>query len=149
MSHSRFGCREEVDSRLLVVGSQIASLTPGPSFAHNLSCRCPNDQCEAILDIYISRPFQWHQKHPNARCFAFCCWTLNIWESRGLQVPNFGSVSFILTLGQSGVATIDYLLLEGWRPLSRAKFVWRSLFVCCLKSGDHQAWQNPSNAYET
>jgi hypothetical protein len=24
---------------------------------------------------------------------------------RGLQVPNFGSVSFILTLGQSGVAT--------------------------------------------
>jgi len=28
--------REEVDSRLLVVGSQTASLTPGPSFAHNL-----------------------------------------------------------------------------------------------------------------
>jgi hypothetical protein len=50
MSHSRFGCREEVDSWLLVVRSQIANLTPGPSFAHNLGCRCPNDQCEAILD---------------------------------------------------------------------------------------------------
>jgi hypothetical protein len=36
MLHSQIGCREEVNSRLLVVGSQIASLTPGPSFAHNL-----------------------------------------------------------------------------------------------------------------
>jgi hypothetical protein len=44
ISHSRFGGREEVDSRLLVVGSQTASLTPGPSFAHNLGYRCPNGQ---------------------------------------------------------------------------------------------------------
>ncbi len=58
VSHSQIGCREEVDSRLLVVGSQIANLTPGPSFAHNLSYKCPNDQCEAIFDIYASRPFQ-------------------------------------------------------------------------------------------
>jgi hypothetical protein len=49
--HSRIGCREEVDSWLLVIGSQIVSLTPGPSFAHNLGCRCWNDQCEAIFDI--------------------------------------------------------------------------------------------------
>jgi hypothetical protein len=39
---------ERDDSQLLVVGSQIASLTPSPSFAHNLGCICPNDQCEAI-----------------------------------------------------------------------------------------------------
>jgi len=56
--HSQFGAREEVDSQFLVVRSQTASLTPGPSFAHNLSCRCPNDQCEAIFDIYAPRPFQ-------------------------------------------------------------------------------------------
>jgi hypothetical protein len=56
--HSQIGCREEVDSQLLVVGSQTASLTPSPSFAHNLGCRCPNDQCEAIFDIYVSIPFQ-------------------------------------------------------------------------------------------
>jgi len=86
MSHSWFGRREEVYSRLLVVGSQIVSLTPGPSFAHNLGCRCPNDQCEGILDIYTSRPFQWHQEHHNARCFGLCCWTLNIRESR--RTPN-------------------------------------------------------------
>ncbi len=58
MLHSQFGCQEEVNSRLLEVRSQIANLTPGPSFAHNLGCRCPNDQCEAIFDIYASRPFQ-------------------------------------------------------------------------------------------
>jgi hypothetical protein len=58
VSHSQIGCWEEVDSRLLVVGSQTASLTPDPSFAHNLGCRCPNGQCEAIFDIYASRPFQ-------------------------------------------------------------------------------------------
>jgi len=49
--HSQIGCRDEVDSQLLVVGSQTASLTPGPSFAHNLGCRCPNGSYEAILDI--------------------------------------------------------------------------------------------------
>jgi hypothetical protein len=58
MSHSRSARWEQVDSRLLVVGSQTANLTPDPSFAHNLGCRCPNDQCEAIFDIYVSRPFQ-------------------------------------------------------------------------------------------
>jgi hypothetical protein len=58
--HSPSACRERVDSRLLVVESQIVNLTPGPSFAHNLGFKCPNDQCEAISDIYTSRPFQWH-----------------------------------------------------------------------------------------
>jgi hypothetical protein len=86
MSHSRSARREHVDSRLLVVGSQIANLTPGPSFAHNLGCRCPNGQCEAIFDIYVSRPFQWHREHPKARCFAACCRALNIRESR--RTPN-------------------------------------------------------------
>ncbi len=94
MSHSRFECRKEVDSWLLVVGSQTASLTPGPSFAHNLGCRCPNDQCEAILDIYTSRPFQWHQEHAKARCFAPCCWTLNIRESRRTPSPQLWECEF-------------------------------------------------------
>jgi hypothetical protein len=58
VSHLPSARRERVDSRLLMVGSQTGSLTPGPSFAHNLGCRCPNDQCKAIFDIYASRPFQ-------------------------------------------------------------------------------------------
>jgi hypothetical protein len=61
MSHSCCRRQEEVDSQLLVVGSQTASLTSGPSFAHNLGFRSPNGSCEAILDIYTSRPFQWYK----------------------------------------------------------------------------------------
>jgi hypothetical protein len=107
VSHSQFGGREKVDSRLLVVGSQTANLTSGPSFAHNLGNRCPNGQCEAIFDIYASRPFQWHQAHPNARCFGPCCRTLNIRESRRTPNPHFFQVLGLTpTLGQSRVATV-------------------------------------------
>ncbi len=82
MSHSFCKRRIQIDSRVLVVGSQTASLTPDHSFAHNLGCRCPNGSCEAILDIYTSRPCQWYKEHPNARCFdsAIKLW---IFESPG------------------------------------------------------------------
>jgi hypothetical protein len=106
VSHFQFGGREDVDSWLLVVGSQTANLTLGPSFAHNLGDRCPNGQCEAIFDIYASRPFQWDQEHPNARCFGPCCRALNIRESRRTPTPHFFQVlGFTPTLGQSRVAT--------------------------------------------
>jgi hypothetical protein len=82
MSHSYWKRREEVDSRLLVVRSQTGNLTPGPSFTHNLGCRYPNGSCEAILDIYTSRPFQWHKEHLNARRFDPWTWALNFQESR-------------------------------------------------------------------
>jgi hypothetical protein len=58
MSHSPSSRWERADSRLFMVGNQIGSLTSGPSFAHNLGCICPNDQCEAISNIYTLRPFQ-------------------------------------------------------------------------------------------
>jgi hypothetical protein len=110
VSHSQFGGREEVDSWLLVVGSQIASLTPSLSFAHNLGYRCPNGQCEAIFDIYASRPFQWHQEYLNARCFGPFCRTLNFRESRRTPNPHFFQVlGFTPTLGQSRVATVTIM----------------------------------------
>ncbi len=108
MLHSRSARRERVDSWLLVVGSQTASLTPGPSFAHNLGYRCPNGQCEAIFDIYVSRTFQWHQERLNARCFGPCCRALNIRESRRTPILQlFQVLGFTPTLGQSRVATCD------------------------------------------
>jgi hypothetical protein len=93
MSHTQIEPREDIDSRLLVVGSQTASLTPGLSFAHNLGWRYLTCQCEGIFDIYVSRPFQWHQEHPNAMCFSPCCRALNIRESRRTpNPPTFPSV---------------------------------------------------------
>ncbi len=53
MSHSLYRQVNRVDSWLFVVGSQTASLTPSPSFGHNLCFKCLNEQCEPILDIYV------------------------------------------------------------------------------------------------
>ncbi len=52
VSHGTCMHESRVDSRLFMVGSQIASLTPGLSFCHNLCCKCPNGSCEPIFDIY-------------------------------------------------------------------------------------------------
>jgi hypothetical protein len=105
MSLSSYSRRIRVDSRLLVVGSQTASLTPGPSFAHYLGCRCPNGSCEAILDIYTPRPFRWYKEHPNAR------WPLQS-SSEFLGVPEDSKFPLLGVwvssshLTQSGVATL-------------------------------------------
>jgi hypothetical protein len=40
--------RNRVDSRLLVIRSQIGNLTPSLSFGHKFCFRCPNEQCEPI-----------------------------------------------------------------------------------------------------
>jgi hypothetical protein len=115
VSHSWSARRERVDSWLLVVGSQIASLTPDPSFAHNLGCRCPNDQCKAIFDIYVSRPFQWHQERLNASCFGPCCRALNIRESwRTPNPPLFQVLGFTPHLAKVGLRHIVYLILKKW-----------------------------------
>jgi hypothetical protein len=104
--HSQFGCQKEVDFWLLVVGSQTANLTPDPSFAHNLGCRCPNGQCEAIFDIYVSRTFQWHQEHLNARLFwAFLLSSKHSGVPKDSKSPTLEVLGFTPTLGQSGVVT--------------------------------------------
>ncbi len=69
MSHVACSQVNRVDSRLLVVGSQTANLTPGFSFAHNLCFKCPNEPCKPILDIYTSIYFQWYKKLFKARSF--------------------------------------------------------------------------------
>jgi len=81
--------RNQVDSRLLMVGSQTANLTLDLSFDHNLCCRCPNGSCKAILDIYTSRPFQWYKERLNARCFDPCNRALSFWESRRTPKSHF------------------------------------------------------------
>jgi hypothetical protein len=98
VSHSICTRRDRVDSRLFVVGSQIVSLTPDPSFDHNLCCRSPNGSCEVIFDIYTSKPSQWYKENLKARCFDLCNWALKLGSLGGLQVPTFGSVSLIFTL---------------------------------------------------
>jgi hypothetical protein len=82
VSHSACTHWGQVDSWLLVVRSETASLIPGPSFAHNLWCKFSNGPCEAIFDIYASTPFQRYKEHIKARCFDPCNRVLNFWESQ-------------------------------------------------------------------
>jgi hypothetical protein len=89
VSHSTCTHRDRVDSRLLMVGSQTASLTPGPSFDCNLYYRCPNGSCKAIFDIFTSRPFQWYKERLNVRCFDSCNHALSFRESRRTPKSHF------------------------------------------------------------
>jgi hypothetical protein len=62
MLHATCTWGKRVDSWLLMVRSQTASLTPALSFDHNLCFRCPNGRCEPILDIYTLIAFQWYKE---------------------------------------------------------------------------------------
>jgi hypothetical protein len=71
------------DSRFLVVGNQIDTLNLGLSFDHNLCCKYSNGSCKLILNIYISRNFQWYKEVFNPMNFGPSNWSLEIWESLG------------------------------------------------------------------
>jgi hypothetical protein len=75
---------------LLVVKSHTANLTPNPSFGHNLCFKCPNGSCKLILDIYVSRYFQWYKEFFNAMSFDPWNFLLKIWESIGTPTPKVG-----------------------------------------------------------
>ncbi len=83
-----------VDSRLLVVRSQITSLIPDPSFDHNLCCKCPNGSCKVIFDIYTSKKFQRYKEHLKARCFDPCNWALKFRESWRIPSSHFWECEF-------------------------------------------------------
>jgi hypothetical protein len=54
-----------------MVESQIPNLTFGPSFDHN-SCNLGlNEQCEAIVGIFTSKPFQWYPRAQFGACLPF------------------------------------------------------------------------------
>jgi len=57
MWHSIYTQINQGDSQLLVVGSQIDSLTFGLSFGHNLCLKYSNEMCKLILNILVLRPF--------------------------------------------------------------------------------------------
>jgi len=94
VSHSTCTHRGLVDSQILMVGNQTARLIPGPSFDHNLCCRCPNGSCEALFDIFTSRPFQRYKEHLKARFFDPCNRALKFRESRRTPSSHFWECEF-------------------------------------------------------
>ncbi len=122
MLHASWTQGNRVESRLLVVGSQIANLTPGLSFAYNLCFKCPNEQCEPILNNYTLISFQWYKELFKAGSFDPCNRALKIRESfqdyNSQHGSSFGSVRVhSLTLfALSGACEVLLGLLLGPQP---------------------------------
>ncbi len=129
--HFTYTHRNRVDSRLLVVQSQIVSLTPGPSFDHNLCCRCPNGSCKAILDIYTSRTFQRYKERLNARCFDPCNRAMSFQESRRTPKSHFRECECrphtSLKVGLRQIPNLGFIpctFLQLWKCVSHLTHFW-------------------------
>ncbi len=108
MSHATCTQGDRVDSRLLVVGSQIGNLTPILSFGHNLCFRCPNGWYKSILDIYVSIAFQWYKKIFKPMGFDPYNCPLKIWES--IRTP---TSKMVVHLGMWGFIPSHSFALTG------------------------------------
>jgi len=135
--HSLCTHQGRVDSWLLMVESQTTSLTPGPSFCHNLCCRCPNGSCKTIFDIYTSINFNDMKKSSMQGVLTPA---IELWSFKspgGLPSPHFGSVNVILTLYQKWVATnVKYSSPQFW-PSNKPTLIQTSLYPEALHDYSH------------
>jgi hypothetical protein len=90
MSHATCTQGNWVDSQLLMIRSEIANLTLGLSFGHNLCFKYPNGSCEPNLDIYVSIVFQWYKEFFKLMGFNPYNCLLKIWESIGTPTFKMG-----------------------------------------------------------
>jgi len=81
----------EGNSWLLVVKSQIGTLTPSLSFSNNLCFNYSNESCKPIFDIFISRSFQWYKELFNLMIFGPWNCSLKIQESIKTLIPKVGA----------------------------------------------------------
>jgi hypothetical protein len=97
-----------------VVGSQTGNLTPSLSFGHNLRFRCPNEQCEPTLNIYILRAFQWYEEHHKPLNFDPSNCSLKFWESTGTPSPKVGVALGMWVFTPSHSLTFSYTPGNMW-----------------------------------
>jgi len=116
MSHTTFTKGNWVDSQLLVVGNQIANLTPGLSFGHNLCFRCPNGWCEPILYIYVPRAFQLYKERFKPLRFDPCNHPLKIRESTGTPTPKVEPLGGVKVHSFTPFHTFESMLCDSWLP---------------------------------
>jgi hypothetical protein len=108
MSHAIYTQVNRVNSRLFIVGNQTDSLTLGPSFGHNLCFKCPNEQCEPILNIYVPRSFQWYKERHKPLSFEPWNCSLKFQASTGTPSPKVG-----VALGVWGFTPSHFPTLPG------------------------------------
>jgi hypothetical protein len=101
-------CSQVNRARLFLVGSQTSNLTPDPSFGHYLCFKCPNEQCEPILNIYVLRAFQWYKKRHKPLSFDSSITFLKFRESPRTPSPKVG-----IALGVWGFTPSHFPTLPG------------------------------------
>jgi hypothetical protein len=79
--HSTWTHQNRVDSWLLMVGNQNVSLTLGPSFDHNLCCKCPKGYARPFWTSTLQDLFQQYKEHLNTKCFDPYNQALSFWDS--------------------------------------------------------------------
>jgi hypothetical protein len=79
------------DFQLLIGRSKIGILTPITSFGHNSCFKYSNGSYESILNIYVSRTFQWYKELFNPMCFDPWNTSLKIQDSIGIPTPKVDS----------------------------------------------------------
>ncbi len=89
MWHTIYIQGNQGDSWLLMVENQILIL--GPFLGHKLCFNYPNGLHKPILDIYVSRDFQWYKKLFNPMGFDPCNRVLKIQESIETPTPKVGA----------------------------------------------------------
>jgi len=115
MSHATYTRGNRGDSQLLVVGSQIANLTPDLSFGHNLCFRCPNGSCKPILEIYVPRSFQWYKELFNPLSFDPYNCSMKIQEFTGTPTPKVETPLEVHSLTLS--YTLGSMRCDSWASL--------------------------------
>jgi hypothetical protein len=79
------------DSQLLMVWSQIGTLTPSPFLGHNFCFKYPNESCDPILNIFFSRSFWWYKGLFNPMSFDSWNFLLKIQESIRIPILKMGA----------------------------------------------------------
>jgi hypothetical protein len=99
-----------------MVRSQIANLTPDPSFVHNLCFRCLDESRKPVLDICVLRAFQWYKELFNPMCFGPCNHFLKIRGFIETPSPKVGVHLGVWRFNSHTFHTLN--LLGAWNVIS-------------------------------
>jgi len=142
MSHTTCTQVNQGDFWLLVIGSQIGTLTPDPSFGHNLCLKYPNGSCK-LFEIY-----KFQELSNGIRNFSIQ-WVL----THGISIWKFGKIHRIpkmgVHLGVGGfIPSHSPTFLGTWNVIPRLHFWLTPLQTLALVMSPRlrlQHWSYHSN----
>jgi hypothetical protein len=152
MRHPSWTQVNQGDSQLLTIENQIGTLISDLSFGHNLCFKYSNESCKPILDIYVSRYFEWYKDLFNPMSFDLWNCSMKGWNSiktptpkvrahlrvcgfipsHSPTLPGASNVIFELHFQPSplqALALVTSLRLKSWLNICTYNFL---KWTCCL-----------------